>query len=190
MSQKKNGKSVANQAVAMMSEFTLSAIPDEELLKLDNHLCFSLYVCSKEIIKKYKPLLEPYGLTYTGYLVLLALWEKDDVNVKELGSRLYLDSGTLTPLLKKLEAAGYISKIRDVKDERNIRILLTEKGKNLKSDAVSIPKDLLTSVGFGNVKTYLLLQTLHQLMDVFTEDSDEEPLKEPETDKAKVKNKK
>lgn len=174
MAQKKNGKSMANKTVAMMSELTMSSKTDEDLLKLDNQLCFSLYVCSKEIIKKYKPLLEPYGLTYTGYITLMALWEKDDINVKELGSRLYLDSGTLTPLLKKLEAAGYISKVRDEKDERNIRIQLTEKGKNLKAEAIGIPKELLSSVGFGNVKAYILMQTLHQLMDVLTEENDAE----------------
>ncbi|MBP5460260.1 MAG: MarR family transcriptional regulator, partial [Clostridia bacterium] len=87
-----------------LTERAIDALPEDELLKLDNQLCFSLYVCSKEVIKRYKPLLEPYGLTYTGYITMMALWEKDNVNVKELGSRLFLDSGTLTPLLKKLEA--------------------------------------------------------------------------------------
>ncbi|MBQ5580666.1 MAG: MarR family transcriptional regulator, partial [Clostridia bacterium] len=97
---------------------------EDELLKLDNQLCFSLYVCSKEVIKRYKPLLEPYGLTYTGYITMMALWEKDNVNVKELGSRLFLDSGTLTPLLKKLEVQGYVERTRDPRDERNIIIRL------------------------------------------------------------------
>ena len=86
-----------------LTERAIDALPEDELLKLDNQLCFSLYVCSKEVIKRYKPLLEPYGLTYTGYITMMALWEKDNVNVKELCSRLFLDSGTLTPLLKKLE---------------------------------------------------------------------------------------
>ncbi len=156
------------------AELALSAIPDDELLKLDNQLCFSLYVCSKEVIRRYKPLLDPYGLTYTGYITLMALWEKDNINVKELGERLFLDSGTLTPLLKKLEALEYVTRVRDPKDERNMKICLTEKGRNLKKEAVCVPKELLSSVSFGNVKAYLLMQTLHQLMDVLTENGDEE----------------
>ena len=188
MAQKLTTKSVANKTVAKMSELTLSAISDDELLKLDNQLCFSLYVCSKEVIKKYKPLLEPYGLTYTGYITLMALWEKDDVNVKELGTRLYLDSGTLTPLLKKLEAAGYVTRVKDEKDERNIRIQLTDKGRNLKTEAICVPKELLSSVGFGNVKAFLLIQTLHQLMDVLTEETNS--TEEAEADKSKKKSKK
>lgn len=155
------------------SELALSAIPDDELLKLDNQLCFSLYVCSKEVIKKYKPLLDPYGLTYTGYITLMALWEKDNINVKELGERLFLDSGTLTPLLKKLEALEYVTRVRDTKDERNMKICLTDKGRNLKKEAVCVPKELLSAFSFGNVKAYLLMQTLHQLMDVLTENGDE-----------------
>ena len=103
-----------------------------DILKLDNQLCFSLYVCSKEIIRKYKPLLEPYGLTYTGYIIMMALWEEDDITIKSLGEKLFLDSGTLTPLLKKLESQGYIVRNRSKKDERNVYINLTKKGKDLK----------------------------------------------------------
>ena len=127
-----------------LAEKALDMAGEDELLKLDNQLCFSLYVCSKEVIKRYKPLLEPYGLTYTGYITMMALWEKDNVNVKELGSRLFLDSGTLTPLLKKLEVQGYVERTRDPRDERNIIIRLTE--------------------------TVVLMKTLHQLMDAFAED--------------------
>ncbi len=151
----------------------LSAIPDDELQKLDNQLCFSLYVCSKEVIKKYKPLLDPLGLTYTGYITLMALWEKDGVNVKELGKKLYLDSGTLTPLLKKLESLGYVERRRDPEDERNMLIYLTESGKGLKQKAVCIPKELLSELQFGSVKAVLLLQTLHQLMDSLTKEDGE-----------------
>lgn len=151
----------------------LSAIPDDELQKLDNQLCFSLYVCSKEVIKKYKPLLDPLGLTYTGYITLMALWEKDGINVKELGKKLYLDSGTLTPLLKKLETLGYVERRRNPEDERNMLIYLTENGKELKQEAVCIPKELLSGLQFGSVKAVLLLQTLHQLMDSLTKDDGE-----------------
>ncbi len=135
-----------------------------ELLKLDNQLCFSLYVCSKEIIKKYKPLLDPYGLTYTGYIILLALWEEDNVNVKELGKRLYLDSGTLTPMLKKLEALGYIKRVRSVNDERNVYIELTQKGRELKKEAIHIPENLICTLDLEPKYAGSLLQGLHQMM--------------------------
>ncbi len=151
----------------------LSAIPDDELQKLDNQLCFSLYVCSKEVIRKYKPLLEPLGLTYTGYITLMALWEKDGINVKELGKKLYLDSGTLTPLLKKLESLGYVERRRDPEDERNMLIYLTESGKKLKQEAICIPRELLSGLQFGSVKAVLLLQTLHQLMDSLAKEDGE-----------------
>ncbi len=153
-----------------LTEKALESMNADDLLKLDNQLCFSLYVCSKEVIKRYKPLLEPYGLTYTGYITMMALWEKDNVNVKELGSRLFLDSGTLTPLLKKLEAQGYVDRIRDPRDERNIIIRLTEKGQDLKQMAVCIPRQMFDSLDVSNMKTMVLMKTLHQLMEAFAEE--------------------
>jgi DNA-binding MarR family transcriptional regulator len=108
-------------------------------LRLDRQLCFPLYVCSKELIKNYKPLLDPLGITYTQYIAFMALWEDDNLSVKELGQRLYLDSGTLTPLLKKMEQQGFIKRERSLKDERNVYIKLTEKGLELKNKAVHIP---------------------------------------------------
>lgn len=141
----------------------------DELLKLDNQLCFALYVCSKEIIRKYKPLLDPLGLTYTGYITLLALWEKDEVTVKDLGNKLYLDSGTLTPLLKKLESSGYIMRIRSVSDERNVVIKLTDNGRSLKKQALNIPKDLICSANFNTDNALFLLSSLHQFMEQITE---------------------
>ncbi len=152
------------------SDIALSAVPDSEMQKLDNQLCFALYVCSKEVVRKYKPYLDPFGLTYTGYITMMSLWEKDSVNVKDLGKRLFLDSGTLTPLLKKLEALGYVEKKRDSHDERNIIVSLTEKGHELKKEAANVPKCLLKEVPIGSAKALLLLQTLHQLMDDFAED--------------------
>jgi len=116
---------------------------EDDMLKLDNQLCFALYVTSKEVIKKYKPLLDPLGLTYTAYITLLALWEQDHITLKELGQRLYLDSGTLTPLLKKLEAKGLLIRQRSPKDERRVYIILTQQGKALKKQVLHIPKDLL-----------------------------------------------
>lgn len=152
------------------TEKNLDPLSEDNALLLDNQLCFSLYVCSKEVIKRYKPLLEPYGLTYTGYITMMALWEKDNVNVKELGSRLFLDSGTLTPLLKKLEAQGYVERTRDPRDERNIIIRLTEKGRDLRQMAVCIPRQMFDGLEIGNMKAVVLMKTLHQLMEAFAED--------------------
>lgn len=138
-----------------------------ESLRLDNQLCFSLYVCSKEIIRKYKPLLDPYGLTYTGYIILMALWEEDDITVKNLGKRLFLDSGTLTPMLKKLEALGYISRNRSESDERNVYISLTDKGRTFQDEALHIPEDLVCSLGLDKKEGMNLLKELHDMMKLF-----------------------
>nr|WP_156034842.1 MarR family transcriptional regulator [Clostridium sp. KNHs205] len=147
-------------------------LPGEEMLRLDNQLCFALYVCSKEIIKKYKPILEPLGLTYTGYITMLALWEEDGLTVKELGNKLYLDSGTLTPLLKKLEAQDYITRIRSSNDERNVVITLTDKGQNLKSQAIQVPHDLICSVKFDMDTITNTLGSLHGIMELLTQEEE------------------
>jgi DNA-binding MarR family transcriptional regulator len=147
-------------------------LPGEEMLRLDNQLCFALYVCSKEIIKKYKPILEPLGLTYTGYITMLALWEEDGLTVKDLGNKLYLDSGTLTPLLKKLEAQDYITRIRSSNDERNVVITLTEKGQNLKSQAIQVPHDLICSVKFDMDTITDTLGSLHGIMELLTQEEE------------------
>lgn len=110
-----------------------------DVLKLQNQLCFPLYACSREIVKRYKPYLDKIDLTYTQYIVMMVLWEKKQVNVKVLGECLYLDSGTLTPLLKKLESKGFVNRTRSEKDERNLVVSITEKGENLKDEAVDIP---------------------------------------------------
>lgn len=119
----------------------------EDLMKLDQQFCFAVYACAREITKLYHPLLKDLGITYTQYITLLALWEKDRVTVKELGGRLYLDSGTLTPLLKKLEASGYVTRTRDPEDERNVLIELTEEGRALKLKACDIPAKLFEQAG-------------------------------------------
>ncbi|PZD94552.1 MarR family transcriptional regulator [Paenibacillus sambharensis] len=111
----------------------------DEILKLENQVCFAVYACSREITKLYRPILEEYGLTYTQYVTMLVLWERDGITVKELGRRLHLDSGTLTPLLKKLEAAGLVTRTRDKADERNVVIDLTEKGHGMKKSAAAVP---------------------------------------------------
>ncbi|MDF2485119.1 MAG: hypothetical protein K0R46_1287 [Herbinix sp.] len=143
-----------------------------DLLMLDNQLCFSLYVCSKEIIKKYKNLLDPYSLTYTGYIIMMALWEKDDVTVKDLGKRLYLDSGTLTPMLKKLEALEYIKRIRSSSDERNVYIQLAPKGIDLKQKALCIPESLICNLDLDPKYAGGLLEALHKMMHRLEETTD------------------
>jgi len=111
----------------------------DNALKLDNQLCFALYSASLAMTKLYKPMLEPLGLTYPQYLVMLVLWENDGVMVSEIGERLFLDSGTLTPLLKRLEVVDLLVRVRDEQDERRVRIKLTAAGRALKKRAASIP---------------------------------------------------
>lgn len=118
-------------------------------LKIDNQLCFALYAASKAIIKSYKPLLDKIGITYTQYITLLVLWEKDNMTVKDLGNKLFLDSGTLTPLLKRLEAMGIVERLRDSEDERNVYVKLTQKGIGLKDEAYEIPQKAFCGTGMS-----------------------------------------
>jgi DNA-binding MarR family transcriptional regulator len=115
----------------------------DQALQLDNQLCFALYSASLAMSKMYKPHLDALGLTYPQYLVMLVLWEQDGLTVSEIGARLFLDSGTLTPLLKRLEGAGHISRLRDVADERRVLIQLTAAGRRLKAKAAPIPACML-----------------------------------------------
>ena len=114
-------------------------------LLLDRQVCFPLYAASNLLTRLYRPVLEPLGLTYPQYLVMLVLWEQDGITVSELGERLYLDSGTLTPLLKRLEASGHIRRARDAQDERRVRIALTPQGLGLRDQAERIPHCVLES---------------------------------------------
>jgi DNA-binding MarR family transcriptional regulator len=136
----------------------------DEMLKLDNQLCFALYAASKEITRLYKPFLDKLGITYTQYITLLVLWEKDNITVKELGERLYLDSGTLTPLLKKLEAMAIVKRVRDTKDERNVYVELTDSGKELKEKAMDIPHKMFCSIGLGPEEAISLKENLQGLL--------------------------
>ena len=108
-------------------------------LLLENQLCFPLYACSRRIVNLYTPYFQPLGITYTQYIVFLVLWEKDGVSVRELGERLYLDSGTLTPLLKKMEEAGFVTRRRSTDDGRVVRIWLTDRGRALRAEVEQIP---------------------------------------------------
>jgi MarR family transcriptional regulator, organic hydroperoxide resistance regulator len=117
-------------------------------LRLDQQLCFALYGASRAIIRAYTPLLEPLGLTYPQYIALLSLWEEDGVSVKQLGERLGLDSATLTPLLKRLEAQGIVERRRDTQDERVVRIHVTAAGRALRQKARKVPTELACKAGF------------------------------------------
>jgi DNA-binding MarR family transcriptional regulator len=139
-----------------------------ERLKLDNQICFAFYVCSKEIIKKYRPLLAPLGLTYTGYITLLALWEKDNIPVKALGERLYLDSGTLTPLLKKLEVQGLINRTRSDKDERQVFVSLTEAGRELQRKAADVPLKLIQTFDMDECQAKQMVEGVRHLIEQTT----------------------
>jgi len=120
-----------------------------EKLRLDNQLCFAIYACARQMTKLYKPYLDELGLTYTQYISLLVLWEGDKITVKELGEKLYLDSGTLTPLLQKLDTMGFIERTRDENDKRNVLISLTLRGKTLKEKAYEIPSKIFSHTGLS-----------------------------------------
>ncbi|MBP3239408.1 MAG: MarR family transcriptional regulator [Oribacterium sp.] len=113
-----------------------------ESLKIENQLCFPLYACAKEVVRRYKPFLDKLDLTYTQYIVMMVMWDKKRVNVKELGEKLYLDSGTLTPLLKRLEAKELIKRERSHEDERALDVSITKKGEDLKEEALTIPREM------------------------------------------------
>jgi len=133
-------------------------------LKLEKQLCFPLYAVSKEIIRKYKPLLDKIDLTYTQYLVMLVLWENKELNVKEIGDKLYLDSGTLTPVLKSLEAKNYISRNRSVNDERNLIISITEEGNKLKDDALEVPIEVSKCINLDEEDAVKLYSILYKIL--------------------------
>ncbi len=135
-----------------------------EPLKLKNQLCFPIYLCSKEIIRKYTPYLNKLNLTYTQYIVMMYLWENKKTNVKELGNNLLLESNTLTPLLKKLEKKEYIKREKLEKDERNLIIKLTNKGEQLKEQALEIPKQIGKCINLNQEETIILYKTLYKIL--------------------------
>ena len=132
--------------------------------KLSNQLCFPLYAASRKVIKLYTPILEPLSLTYTQYITLLVLWENDKITVKELGQRLFLDSGTLTPLLKKLENQNLIMRQRMPEDERNVAIILTEKGYEMKKKAAEIPFKVAECISLKLEDALELQRLLHLVL--------------------------
>ena len=137
---------------------------DYDCLKLENQLCFPMYVCSKEIVRRYKPFLDEIDLTYTQYITMMALWEKKKVNVKELGYMLFLDSGTLTPLLKKMEDKGLLTRTRSKEDERNLIVEITERGEALKEQAKEIPEKIGSCLAMSPEDAGKLYEILHRFM--------------------------
>ncbi len=135
-----------------------------DALKLENQLCFPLYACARETIKLYKPYLDELGLTYTQYIAMMVLWEKKSVTVKELGEALFLDSGTLTPLLKKMEAKGLLSRRRSEQDERSLNVSLTEEGEALKERAISVPYQMASYVPLDPEEARTLYHLLYKLL--------------------------
>lgn len=143
-----------------------SAMPTtDDLLRLDNQLCFAVYSASLAMTRLYKPLLAKLKLTYPQYLVMLALWEQDGLMVSELGERLSLDSGTLTPLLKRLEAIGFVARLRDVADERRVHITLTAAGRRLKARAANVPGCLMAAAQCSVPELVALTRQVQQLRD-------------------------
>lgn len=133
-------------------------------LNLEDHLCFSLYACSRAILRLYRPYLDELQLTYPQYLVLVTLWEKQQSTIKELGKALNLDTGTLTPLLKRMEAAGLIERRRDTVDERVVNILITKAGKALQENASCVPQSLFDASGMSKKELDEINKTIMRLL--------------------------
>ncbi len=145
-------------------------MPDNyDALKLENQLCFPLYACSKEVVRRYKPFLDEIGLTYTQYITMMVMWEHKSINVKDLGKSLYLDSGTLTPVLKKLEAKGYVTRSRDGEDERFLNISITPEGEELKKAASRVPVQMGQCIGITSREANMLYNILYRLLKGFEE---------------------
>ena len=137
------------------------------MLKLENQLCFPLYACAKEVVRRYTPLLEPLGLTYTQYIAMMVMWEHKSISVRDMGKLLFLDSGTLTPMLKKMEKAGWITRKRSERDERIVMVSITERGEQLKVKAAEVPSGMAGCVTLENDEAMQLYTLLHKMMKTF-----------------------
>lgn len=138
-----------------------------DLLKLDNQICFPLYAVSKEIIRRYKPFLDEVDLTYTQYITMMVMWEEKCICVKDLGNRLFLDSGTLTPVLKTLEKKGYIARSRSKEDERVLDVQITKEGMDLREKAVEVPMKIGSCLKLEQEEAEQLYGILHKMMEQF-----------------------
>ena len=135
-----------------------------DLLKLENQICFPLYACAKEVVKAYKPYLDELDLTYTQYITMMVMWEHKELRVKDVGKRLYLDSSTLTPLLKRLEEKGYVTRHRSTEDERDLIVTITDKGEALKEKAITVPERLSACIEMDPEKSQILYDLLYELI--------------------------
>ena len=136
-----------------------------EALKLENQLCFPLYACAREVVKRYKPFLDDIDLTYTQYVTMMVLWEKPSVTSKEIGERLHLDSGTLTPVIKKLAEKGLVTRARSAEDERNLVVTLSDAGLALRDRAACIPSQMGKCICLSPKDAQTLYRILYQLLD-------------------------
>ncbi|MDE7294852.1 MAG: MarR family transcriptional regulator [Oscillospiraceae bacterium] len=139
-----------------------------DVLKLENQLCFPLYVCAKEIVRAYKPYLDELDITYTQYITMMVMWEHKELRVKDIGEHLYLDSGTLTSVLKKLEEKGFVTRKRSEKDERDLIVTITDKGTALKEKAVHVPERLGSCIELDPQKAKALYDTLYEVIGKLT----------------------
>ena len=137
------------------------------MLKLENQMCFPLYACAKEVVRRYTPLLEPLGLTYTQYIAMMVMWEHKSISIKDMGKLLFLDSGTLTPMLKKMEKAGWISRRRSVEDERMVIVSITGRGEELHEKAADIPEKMAGCLTLESDEAMQLYALLHKMMNTF-----------------------
>lgn len=151
----------------MLRKIKLCKIESMDSLKLENQLCFPLYACAKEVVRRYRPLLEPLGLTYTQYIAMMVMWEHRTIAMSQLGRLLYLDSGTLTPLLKKMERQGWVRRERSCGDERNIIIHLTSEGEQLRSRVSSVPEQMSECVDLEAQQMRELYRLLHEMLQRF-----------------------
>jgi len=135
-----------------------------DVLKLENQLCFPLYACSREVIKQYRPYLDALDLTYTQYIAMMVFWENKKISVKELGNRLFLDSGTLTPVLKSLESKGYVVRTRSKEDERVLNVEITEKGEELKERALTVPQNVSSCIRLDANEAVELYRLLYKVL--------------------------
>ncbi|MBQ9937928.1 MAG: MarR family transcriptional regulator [Oscillospiraceae bacterium] len=139
-------------------------------LKLENQLCFPLYAASREVIKQYRPYLDALDITYTQYITMMVLWEEKQISVKDLGKKLFLDSGTLTPVLKSLETKGYISRARSKEDERVLVAEITQKGEQLKEKAVEVPGQVSKCITLENGEAMQLYRLLYKVLGALSEE--------------------
>lgn len=137
----------------------------DNFLKLENQLCFAIYACSREITRLYRPILDELGITYPQFLALTVLWEHKTMTVKEIGELLYLDSGTLTPMLKRMEAMDLVERVRGTEDERKVFVALTERGEQLREEALSLPEKCIPQFGLSKEQYVQLLSQMNGIID-------------------------